>query len=87
MEGVAQVERAGINLKPGGRTSEPSSLQEPVEAGSRATVGVITVDDPIFSCRDVDVYYGAKHAIKKVGIDVAKKQVLAMIGPDRKSVV
>ena len=45
------------------------------------TVGDITVDDPIFSCRDVDVYYGAKHAIKKVGIDVARKQVLAMIGP------
>jgi len=80
MEGVAQVERAGINLKPSGRTSEPvPSLQEPVEPGK--TVGNIAVDDPIFSCRDVDVYYGAKHAIKKVGIDVAKKQVLAMIGP------
>ena len=80
MEGVAQVERAGINLKPSGRTSEPVSLQEPTDAG-RATVGVITVDDPIFSCRNVDVYYGEKHAIKKVGIDIAKNQVLAMIGP------
>ena len=54
---AAQVERAGINLKPSGRTSEPVSLQEPTET-SRATVGNITVDDPIFSCRDVDVYYG-----------------------------
>ena len=27
------------------------------------------------------MYYGEKHAIKKVGIDVARNQVLAMIGP------
>ena len=78
---AAQVERAGINLKPSGRASEPVSLQEPTDNASRATVGNIAVDDPIFSCRNVDVYYGEKHAIKKVGIDVAKKQVLAMIGP------
>jgi phosphate transport system ATP-binding protein len=75
---AAQV-TTGINRKPSGRTSEPVSLQETIEPGK--TVGNIVVDDPIFSCRDVDVYYGAKHAIKKVGIDVAKKQVLAMIGP------
>ena len=47
----------------------------------RSTVGNITVRDPVFSCRDVDVFYGDKHAIKKVGIDIAKNQVLAMIGP------
>jgi len=74
------AELTGINLKPSMRKSEPASLREPTDA-SRATVGNIAVDDPIFSCRDVDVYYGAKHAIKKVGIDVARKQVLAMIGP------
>jgi len=74
------AELTGINLKPSMRSSEPPSLQEPVDV-SRATVGNIAVDDPIFSCRNVDVYYGTKHAIKKVGIDVARKQVLAMIGP------
>jgi phosphate transport system ATP-binding protein len=71
----------GINLKPSGRTSgkqDEVSLQ-PVEGGK--TVGDITVPDPIFTCRDVDVYYGEKHAIKKVGVDIAKNQVLAMIGP------
>jgi len=78
---AAQVERSGLNLKPTARTSEPVSLQDPTDSNSRATVGNIAVDDPIFSCRDVDVYYGSKHAIKKVGIDVGKKQVLAMIGP------
>jgi phosphate transport system ATP-binding protein len=76
---AAQVERAGINLKPSSRTSEPASIPEPAEAGK--TVGIITVDDPIFSCRDVDVYYGEKQAIKKLSIDIGKNQVLAMIGP------
>jgi phosphate transport system ATP-binding protein len=76
---AVQVERAGINLKPGGRKPEESALQNPGETGK--TVGIITVENPIFSCRDVDVFYGDKHAIKKVGIDIARNQVLAMIGP------
>ncbi len=37
--------------------------------------------DPVFSCREVNVHYGTKHAIKDVSLDVGKKQVLAMIGP------
>ena len=45
------------------------------------TVGHIAVENPIFSCRDVNVFYGSKHALKKVSIDVGRKQVLAMIGP------
>jgi phosphate transport system ATP-binding protein len=76
---AAQVERAGLNLKPSSRMPEDAAVERPVEVGK--TVGNIAVDDPIFSCRDVDVFYGAKHAIKKVGIDVARSQVLAMIGP------
>ena len=77
---AAQVERAGINLKPSSRMSEGAGVADtPVESGK--TVGNIAVDDPIFSCRDVDVYYGEKHAIKKVSIDIGKNQVLAMIGP------
>jgi len=79
MDTAIEMERAGINLKPSGRMPDDSVLQAPVEAGK--TVGNITVDDPIFSCRDVDVYYGEKHAIKKVGIDIGKNSVLAMIGP------
>jgi phosphate transport system ATP-binding protein len=78
MEAV-QVERAGINLKPSGRVHEDSPAEVLVETGR--TVGNIAVEDPIFRCRDVDVYYGEKHAIKKVGVDIARNQVLAMIGP------
>jgi phosphate transport system ATP-binding protein len=76
---LAQVEQAGINLKPSGRQSEAASLA-PVAEGTK-TVGSIEVEDPIFRCRDVDVFYGEKHAIKKVGIDIGKNSVLAMIGP------
>src|SRR3954467_12837114 len=79
MDAIA-VERAGINQKPGSRMAEErGALDMPVESGK--TVGTITVEDPIFSCRDVDVYYGEKHAIKKVSIDIGKNSVLAMIGP------
>ena len=52
----------------------------PVPEGTK-TIGDVTVPEPVFSCRDVDVFYGDKHAIKKVNIDIGRKQVLAMIGP------
>ncbi len=33
------------------------------------------------SCRNVNVYYGKKHAIKDVSVDIAEKEVTAFIGP------
>ena len=68
----------GLNLKPSGRLHQPTSRLDQDAGG---TVGTTTVEDPVFSCRDVDVYYGSKHAIKNVSIDIGKRQVLAMIGP------
>src|SRR5262245_45088870 len=75
------AEFTGVNLKPSARVPSDKvvDVEMPIEPGK--TVGNITVPDPIFSCRDVDVFYGEKHAIKKVGVDIAKNQVLAMIGP------
>ncbi|WP_455365442.1 phosphate ABC transporter ATP-binding protein PstB [Kaarinaea lacus] len=32
-------------------------------------------------CRDVNVYYGDKHAIRNVNLDIGKNEVIAMIGP------
>jgi phosphate transport system ATP-binding protein len=46
-----------------------------------ATVGKIRVDNPRMSTTDVDVYYGDKHAIQKVSLDIGKNEVVAMIGP------
>src|SRR3569833_250802 len=69
---------AGLNLKPTGRVQAPTSLVH--KTGDR-TVGQYTVEDAVFACRDVNVFYGSKHALRNVNIDVARKQVLAMIGP------
>jgi phosphate transport system ATP-binding protein len=40
-----------------------------------------SVHDPVMSARKVNVYYGEKHAIRDVSIDIGRNQVLAMIGP------
>ncbi len=45
------------------------------------TIGDITTPDPRMVCRGVNVWYGAKQAIKDVGLDIGKNQVVAMIGP------
>ena len=70
---------AGLNLKPSGRMPAPTSLEH--RSGGDKTVGQYSVEDAVFSCRDVNVFYGSKHALKNVNIDVGRKQVLAMIGP------
>ena len=69
---------SGLNLRPTGRGGTSRSLDG---SGIGQTLGTVTVLDPVFSCREVNVYYGAKHALKGVSLDVGKKQVLAMIGP------
>ncbi len=58
------------------QSEDVSQLEE-----SRQTVGEQFVDDARMTCRDVNVYYGEKHAIKDVSIDVGRNEVLAMIGP------
>jgi phosphate transport system ATP-binding protein len=66
------LREGGLNLKPSGRVSLPSDTAQPDGA---------TVENPVFSCRDVSVFYGAKQALKDVSVDVGRRQVLAMIGP------
>jgi phosphate transport system ATP-binding protein len=52
-----------------------------VDRENRETVGEISVDNPRMTCRDVNVWYGDKHAIKNVSLDVGRNEVIAMIGP------
>ncbi|MEA2114731.1 MAG: phosphate ABC transporter ATP-binding protein PstB [Thermodesulfobacteriota bacterium] len=52
-----------------------------VDRDDRTTAGDPFVEEPRMSCRNVNVYYGSKHAIKDVSIDIAENEVLAMIGP------
>src|SRR5271170_4439784 len=70
------IGEGGLNLKPSGRVHLPAPAP-----GSGQTANQATVEDPVFSCRDVSVFYGAKEALKSVTIDVGRRQVLAMIGP------
>jgi phosphate transport system ATP-binding protein len=55
-------------------------------AAAEARAGAVgeapaSIEDAVFVCRDVSVFYGAKQALKSVSLDVAPRQVLAMIGP------
>jgi phosphate transport system ATP-binding protein len=71
------VGESGLNLKPSGRVSAPPPSPE---AGREAPQEGPIVD-PVFSCRNVNVFYGDKQALRDVSIDVGRRQVLAMIGP------
>ena len=62
----------GLNLKPSGRVSAAPGAAAQPEA---------IVENPVFSCRDVSVFYGAKQALKDITLDVGRRQVLALIGP------
>jgi phosphate transport system ATP-binding protein len=45
------------------------------------TVGDVRVANPRMTATGVNVFYGDKHAIKDVDLDIGKNQVVAMIGP------
>jgi phosphate transport system ATP-binding protein len=77
-EKPARTDEGGLNLKPSHRQPGAVDLTPPTD---RRTVGTVTVDDPIMSARDVNVYYGEKHAIRSVSLDIGRNQVIAMIGP------
>lgn len=48
---------------------------------SRKTVGNVRVEDPRMTCSEINVYYGDKHAIKDVNLDIGRNEIIAMIGP------
>jgi phosphate transport system ATP-binding protein len=63
------------------RTGAMSSAELSGERAACATVGDVTVANPRMVCRDVDVWYGTKQAIKGVSLDIGKNEVVSMIGP------
>ena len=74
--GRRRIGEGGLNLKPSGRVPAPTSLEQ--RSGGDQAVGQFSVEDAVFSCRDVNVFYGSKHALKNVNIDVGRKQVRIM---------
>ena len=74
----------GSSATPAAPSAGPSGSSAakslPVPEGNK-TVGSIVSADPVFSCRNVNVFYGEKQAIRSLSIDVGRREVLAMIGP------
>ena len=56
-----------------GRSSRESEVPE--------TVGEPFSGNPRMTCRRVNVFYGDKHAIREVSLDIAQNEVISMIGP------
>jgi phosphate transport system ATP-binding protein len=52
-----------------------------VDRDSRQTIGTPFTDNARMTCREVNVYYGDKQAIKNVSLDIGRNEVIAMIGP------
>ena len=70
---MPQDNKKSADVKPEGRVL--------VDRENRQTVGSFTVENPRMTCRKVNVYYGAKHAIKDISLDIGRNEVIAMIGP------
>jgi phosphate transport system ATP-binding protein len=60
-------------------TRNSVTLEQDQEFGP--TVGDITSPNSRMSIRNADVYYGLKHAIIDVSMDIGSNEVIAMIGP------
>ncbi len=73
----AGAERGARLLKPSGRRG---SVHVP-EAHIPAPAEPAATGTPVFQCKDVRVFYGAKEALKGITLDVHPREVLAMIGP------
>ena len=56
-------------------------IHDHVEVSDYETIGAPFVEDAKMSARNVQVYYGDKHAIMDVSLDVGRNEVIAMIGP------
>ncbi len=52
-----------------------------IRRDDRSTVGEAFVANPRMTCRNVNVFYGEKQAIKDVSLDIGKREVISMIGP------
>jgi phosphate transport system ATP-binding protein len=70
-----RVFEGGWNLKPSGRL--PAAAPE----AGLTPAPEVAVENPVFTCRAVNVSYAGKPALRDVSVDIGRRQVLAMIGP------
>jgi phosphate transport system ATP-binding protein len=77
MDNTATLEETGAAMP----KSEDVSSSALGDREINGTVGEITVPEPRMTARHVNVYYGDKHAIMDVNLDIGKNEVISMIGP------
>ena len=73
---AGKMAETALKQKAGADMGRPRVSRE-----KRETVGTITVENPRMVCRNVNVYYGDKQAIRNLSIEIGRNEVLAMIGP------
>ncbi len=56
-------------------------MERPYDREHKSTVGELTSPNPRIKCRNVNVFYGDKHAVQDVNLDIGINQVIALIGP------
>ena len=78
---TAEIKTALNNTLSSEVRQSPLSSAQITDYDHRQTVGKITVDHPKMTCRNLNVYYGEKHAIKQVSLDIGANEVIAFIGP------
>ena len=60
---------------------EKLNMERTFDRDHRGTVGEITSPNARITCRNVNVYYGEKHAVEEINLDIGINQVIALIGP------
>jgi phosphate transport system ATP-binding protein len=85
MDAIAKPEEQTVRSDRGEtspvRPEKPKAGRILFDRDSRETVGAPFVEDARMTCRNVNVYYGDKQAIKNVSLDIGRNEVIAMIGP------
>ena len=75
VEEAVQLERAKVKKAVKSMDSLTTKREQ------RETVGDVRVEDPRVRCNEINVYYGEKHAVMGVNLDIGRNEVIAMIGP------
>ena len=57
------------------------NMERTYDRDHHGTVGEITSPNARITCRSVNVYYGEKHAVEEINLDIGINQVIALIGP------
>ena len=81
MTTLQAVSADGRNVKAAESSLRIDAPEKPAPEGRPAAPARDSIYDPLMTARHVNVYYGDKHAVRNVSLDIGRNQVLALIGP------